>query len=197
MTGPGNNSHDGDHDDAERARLAYRSAAVEKPPARLDEAILELARREVGKDQWFARALPWLRPAAFVATVGLCLAVVLELGVLSDTTNGLARPDTSSDTPAAIVEDFTSAAQDSTDRIRTIGDTAAERDLQGDRVPFDAAASAGDAADMAFCSAEETSTPEAWQRCIRALQENGRIAAAESEAVRLRAAFPDFLAAPE
>lgn len=185
-----------DRDDAAQARLAYRSAATEKPSGQLDESILELARREAGKDQWFAWARPWLRPAAFVATAGLSLAVVMQLGLLSDTTNGLIGPDLATETPAAIVEDFASAAQDSTNRIRTIGDNAAQRDLEGDRLPFKPVASAGDAADT-FCTSEETSTPESWQRCIQVLREDGRIAAAQSETLRLGETFPDFRAVPE
>ena len=195
MAGPRNptHEHDSDRDDAIEARLAYRSAAAEKPSGQLDDTILDLARREVGKDQWFGWALPWLRPAAFVATAGLSLAVVMQLGVLSDTTNGLAGPDSPAETPAAVVEDFTSAAQDSTSRIRTIGENAAQRDLQGDRLPFTPVAPDADS----FCSTEETSAPESWQRCIRVLRESGKIAAARSEALRLSEAFPGFVAPPE
>lgn len=196
MTRPRNNTHehDSDRDDAKQARLAYRSAATEKPSGQLDDTILELARREAGRDHWLGWALPWLRPAAFVATAGLSLAVVMQLGVLQDTTNGLAESDSVTETPAAVVEDFASAAQDSTSRIRTIGENAAQRDLEGDRLPFTPVAP-GDA--EIFCSTEETSTPESWQRCIRRLREDGKIAAAQSEALRLSETFPGFLALPE
>ena len=188
MSDFGNNDRDEEQEDGKQARQAYHAAAAERAPAPLDERVLGLARREAGKDRW-PGLLPWLRPAAFVATVGLCLAVVLEFSDLATIEGDPAATGLPTDAPAAVVDDFFSAAQDSTDRIRSIGDNAAERDLQGDRLPNDVLPGGGE---PTFCNAEQTASPQDWQRCILALEQAGRDAAADIEAQRLRDTFPDY-----
>lgn len=60
-----------------RVSEAYRDLAGERAPASLNERVLREARAHAGSGySWW---MGWLRPAAWVATVGLCLAIVIEL----------------------------------------------------------------------------------------------------------------------
>ena len=58
----------------------YRESAAERTPPALDQAVLRKARRE-GTSR-YSRSMLWLRPMAWAATVGLCLAIVVELSDL-------------------------------------------------------------------------------------------------------------------
>lgn len=61
----------------DRVSEVYRDLAGERAPASLNERILRDARARAGSGySWW---MGWLRPAAWVATVGLCLAIVIEL----------------------------------------------------------------------------------------------------------------------
>lgn len=55
----------------------YRAVARERVPDNLNERVLRLA-ADAGRTR-YARARAWMRPAAWAATVGLSLAIVLEL----------------------------------------------------------------------------------------------------------------------
>lgn len=60
-----------------RVSRAYRDLAGEYAPASLNERVLRDARAQAGSGySWW---MGWLRPAAWAATVGLCLAIVVEL----------------------------------------------------------------------------------------------------------------------
>jgi hypothetical protein len=65
-----------------RVSAAYRELADERTPGHLDHAILNAARGAAGP-KW-ARAVAWLRPAAWVATIGVCFAIVIEIALLPD-----------------------------------------------------------------------------------------------------------------
>ncbi|MDJ0710257.1 MAG: hypothetical protein QNJ14_07710 [Woeseiaceae bacterium] len=56
---------------------AYRDLATETTPAALDNKVLNLAAREARSRYGIARA--WVRPVAWAATIGLSLAIVLEV----------------------------------------------------------------------------------------------------------------------
>ena len=187
MSDFGNTNHDDEQEDSRQAHRAYHAAAAERSPAQLDSKVLGLARREAGRDRWTG-LMPWLRPAAFVATIGLCLAVVLELSRFTNVEGNPAASGGPAGAPAGVVDDFASAAKDSTSRIRTIGDNAAERDLQGDRLPNDVVPRT----ESNYCTAEQMATPEEWRRCILALEQAGRSAAASIEVQRLRDTYPEF-----
>lgn len=60
---------------------AYREAATEKTPQALDDAVLREARQAVSGNGWlrYPKTIHWLRPMAWAATIGLSLAIVLEL----------------------------------------------------------------------------------------------------------------------
>ena len=56
---------------------AYRDLATETTPAELDDKVLRMATREARSRYGIARA--WVRPVAWAATIGLSLAIVLEV----------------------------------------------------------------------------------------------------------------------
>lgn len=56
---------------------AYHELAQEHAPAHLDHVVLNEARKEAKRRR--SHQFSWLRPAAWVTTVGLCLAIVLEV----------------------------------------------------------------------------------------------------------------------
>ncbi len=55
----------------------YRAVAQERAPDHLNKRVLRMAARE-GRTK-YSRARAWMRPAAWAATIGLSLAIVLEL----------------------------------------------------------------------------------------------------------------------
>ena len=65
-----------------RVSAAYRELADERTPGHLDHAILNAARSAAGP-KW-NKAVAWLRPAAWVATIGVCLAIVIEIALLPE-----------------------------------------------------------------------------------------------------------------
>lgn len=67
--------HDGESDPV--VTEAYRELAQERTPAHLDHVILNAARKAARTGR--PREISWLRPAAWVTTIGLCLAIVLEI----------------------------------------------------------------------------------------------------------------------
>ena len=68
--------------DDPRVSAAYRELADERSPEHLDHIILNAA-RGAARPRW-NKAIAWLRPAAWVATIGVCLAIVLEISLLQD-----------------------------------------------------------------------------------------------------------------
>jgi hypothetical protein len=58
----------------------YLASAVEVTPAELDRKILRQASAEVRNSSSVGWALSWLRPATFVATLGITVALLLEFG---------------------------------------------------------------------------------------------------------------------
>ena len=65
-----------------RVSAAYRQMADERTPEHLDHVILNAA-RSAARPRW-NRARQWLRPLAWVATIGVCLAIVIEISLLPD-----------------------------------------------------------------------------------------------------------------
>jgi hypothetical protein len=65
-----------------RVSAAYREMADERSPDHLDHIILNAA-RGAARPRW-KDAVAWLRPAAWVATIGVCLAIVIEISLLPD-----------------------------------------------------------------------------------------------------------------
>ncbi len=57
----------------------YEKFADEKTPADLDRAVMHEARRAVRADNRSGSFGAWFRPVAFMTTVGLSLAIILDL----------------------------------------------------------------------------------------------------------------------
>lgn len=57
----------------------YRDSAEERAPASINERVLRQAHARAGSG--YSRTVQWLRPLAWAASIGLCLAIVLELSV--------------------------------------------------------------------------------------------------------------------
>lgn len=65
-----------------RVSAAYRDMANERSPEHLDHVILNAARAAAKPLR--NRTIAWLRPAAWVATIGVCLAIVVEIALLPE-----------------------------------------------------------------------------------------------------------------
>ncbi len=65
-----------------RVSAAYRDMANERSPEHLDHLILNAARAAAKPRR--NRAAAWLRPAAWVASIGVCLAIVVEIALLPE-----------------------------------------------------------------------------------------------------------------
>ncbi len=65
-----------------RVSAAYRDMANERSPEHLDHVVLNAARAAARPRR--NRAIAWLRPAAWVATIGVCLAIVVEIALLPE-----------------------------------------------------------------------------------------------------------------
>ncbi|MGD8620235.1 MAG: SPOR domain-containing protein [Thiogranum sp.] len=79
----------------------YRKASQETPPAHLDHAVMDMARKSVRRSLWSSLGGDWLAGAATVAVVVLSALVILTLPPASDRSEsevGLQAP--SSDVPA-------------------------------------------------------------------------------------------------
>lgn len=88
----------------------YASLADEVTPANLDQAILRNAARAVRADNRRGSFGAWFRPVAFMATVGLSLAIILDL---SDTS--IFTPP--ADMPAETVSPMPAAVDDTADVV--------------------------------------------------------------------------------
>ena len=175
-------------------RDGYRSVATESTPPELDRRVLEQARdaaRPTGMRAFFGS---WQRPLAFAATVGLSLAILLEIN--EESMRNLPATDAATTSPVeehaagatgtVEVDPFAAEADAAARRMQDLeaaAGTALQRSADEERFATD---------DAAVCDTEVTGDPDLWWRCIDALFEAERTAAAEAELVRLLAAFPDF-----
>ena len=62
---------------------AYRESAAERAPDALNRSVMQQAREQVRTR--FFRPVAWLRPMAWAATIGLSLAIVIELSTVPQT----------------------------------------------------------------------------------------------------------------
>ena len=134
---------------------AYASLADEKTPPELDRVVIRKSTRAVQADNRRGAFGAWSRPVAFMATVGLSLAIILELSDTSifsppsDMSHETGRPDS--------VQSAVEPAPDNTARTRTAA--AAADDLR--REKFMAKQSSGMAASNAAGDDAGVSAPVA------------------------------------
>jgi len=195
---------------------AWRSASDERPPARVDAAILAAARDAVHGDAtvrpsrarhpWWTR---WQPLAAAAGVVGL--AFVLVQTIPRDATGPAVerapwsraevereqRDATAVPEPAAQPQSTESPVPEAPPAppASVTGKSAAERpSIASDaasEVATAPAAMAGAARSAAAPSAVAPGSPEAWARHIAALHADGELAAAASELRAFRAAYAD------
>lgn len=125
-----------------RVSTAYREMADELTPEHLDHVVLNAA-RSAASPRW-GTAIRWLRPAAWVATIGVCLAIVVEISLLDDeVTAGTDSLAPAATPPAAVSPVSTPAAKP--ERLETIA-PATDEQAAAQSVQEPASRSSADAA---------------------------------------------------
>jgi len=182
---------------------AYRGLAIESAPDNLDRSVLRSARKEVQSEDGRYWRAAWYRPAAFVATVGLSLALLLQLGdvaLFGPPVDG-ADPALKGVTPVS-ENAFHEAAEVSAGQLRQIeaeanASMSSSAPDMSDPIPA-VAADRNDAGTLLqadeYCSDQQKTSSSGWWRCIQELEKGGQSQAAERELQELLRAFPRFIA---
>lgn len=172
----------------------YRAIATEKAPARLDRAVLQMAAAELRAGARSSAWRGWHRPAAYIATVGLTVALVQQL-----TGPPPIPPPPDAVAPTHSSSSFEDAAAIAREQVRQV---EAEAAAMSASAPGDAAVNSMQASPSEQdslqsgeprCSEQQRSTASGWWRCILALEKRGQAHAAESEMQELLQAFPQFV----
>ena len=201
-----------------RVSAAYRELADERSPGHLDHAILNAA-RGAAKPRW-NRAVAWLRPAAWVATIGVCLAIVIEIALLPEQDPAGLAPVSEDALPATATKRLERAApqtaepaaarpaqklsrdrleerqgrSDEAEALNRLQDSDAEGAVvRGETAPLQlqsAPASARELATERYCDESQTVDPNTWLACILELERQGLLDAARLERDLLTQAFP-------
>lgn len=160
-------------------RSLYRDLAGESAPAELDSAVLADARAAMHVPRGHGGG--FLRPLAWAASVGLCVAVVLQV-YLSETrgVQPAVVPDSATERHEAAVE---LRARKLGDAHREKGGSVAEPFADG----VDADATGRPAGSV--CAANFRSVRDEWLRCIETLEDAGDIEQAAIERERLERAI--------
>jgi hypothetical protein len=179
------------HDDLRDVRVTetYRDVAVERTPEALDRAILDKASRQARS----SRASPWrfagYRPVALAATIGLSLALVLELSRM--TALDIPALDDAPAVPANIFEAAGEQTAAEIDRLRTgMTPPAPPAPMEAPAVVTDTEPTLLPA--EAQCSEDDRATPSQWWACIEDLEQRGLTASAERELRALLQTYPTF-----
>ena len=192
---------------------SYRSIADEEVPSHLDQIVLKIASLDARNNSFFNWFLPWMRPATFVATAGLSLAVLIELSEISffewdsslpsagesqaeDNSNNVSTTTEPARLRAAgtaelansgTLQKFESEATESSSRMQEIGQTAKHRSLGSERSIGFSPSQVSNA-----CKDADTKSIDAWLECIAKLKADGLAGEADIEIKRLLLAHPDF-----
>lgn len=177
----------------------YRALAKETTPNKLDKIVLRAASKAARSDSPTGWAATWYRPATFVATLGLCLALLLEISEFQ-----FFDPPPDSWIQADVPPDanvFQDAADSAAISVREVDATADESlQLSNPETSSTEATSipalpASAATAVHHCSDKQMAQPEKWWQCIQELRDAGHGAAAESELELLQKAFPQYVPA--
>lgn len=174
-----NKPHNPDSGDDDRlVSTTYRELANESTPDALDRSVLRKA--AAAARPGYLRSMFRMRPMAWVAMAGLCLAVVLRI-------TQLPQPE------EAVIE---------TDAVFPATVQAPERSRPTEKQrtnPPAPALQAGYASERALlnvqnpgCDEESTATPVTWLECIATLEQAGQSDAASRQRERMKQAFPEF-----
>ncbi|MGI9247812.1 MAG: hypothetical protein ACR2QI_02280 [Woeseiaceae bacterium] len=186
----------------------YKELASEQTPDRLNERVLLLARSN-GRTRYSAiRA--WTRPVAWAATIGLSLALVLELTRLPP----IAPPEELEEPADSVsADEFVphgisvlreaenmARAQTGSDQAPTTARTEVG-ELSADEISVEDVSAAASFAEVAetkllesggTCPEKTRETAESWFNCIEQLREAGLQDNADDEFREFRKIFPDF-----
>ena len=167
----------------------YRDMAVERTPEALDRTILDTA----GRQARGAGSSPWrftgYRRVALVATIGLSLALVLELSRMT----AIDSPPLD-DLPAVPVDIFEAAGEQTATEIERLG-TGMSSSVPP--APAEALPAATEAEPSLLpaeeqCGEDDRATPSQWWACIEGLEQRGLTASAERELRELLQTYPAF-----
>jgi len=189
---------------------AYRESASERAPDMLNHSVMQQAREQVRKG--FFRPVVWLRPMAWAATIGLSLAIVIELSTVPQTAFDVPvieipasgtqvlreieaprRPEAGSEQP-----NLPEANSPADLELTPFGPRARKTITDDGRVTLQDAGSlhkAEAAVPVAIampCAGDIRDLPESWLECIERLQNDGLVDQADSQRKQLQQAFPEF-----
>lgn len=192
-------------DDEEELRRIYRCQAPEAAPSHLDQVVLQKASAELRSTKALYGLPAWFRPAAFAATVLLSFSILLQLNdsgyldlnVFPEPAVDVASDD--GDKSSTTLQKLTNEAEQSSSRIREIGQTASHRSLGEDENPGDSRALAERNVsddDLANCPGAWKDSLESWLACIDKLRTDGRLEAADDNLQQLLVIYPDYVAEP-
>lgn len=207
------NQESGRQNDADIDRQVsdqYAALADESTPAHLDQAVIREAKRALRADNRSGSFGAWFRPVAFMATVGLSLAIILDL---TDTGITEPAPDAASESmPPATPQPPPDRALDAAAGNRSqvtlnemkrqekspagqgqAGDTRPDRGRLSKLQTAPRQQSTEPLATPSACREEQKSSPEEWWNCIESLRDAGQAEAADLELENLQKSFPDFL----
>jgi len=197
-----------------RVSEAYQGLATEGTPPELDRRILAMAAGKSRSRYGMARA--WVRPVAWAATIGLSLAIVLEISQLKYETTPQLDADNVETLEEALILDDAPAREDDDNRTRresakrsdapapvqlsvpaeeqarsrSGSEPAAAAAVQA--LSFDAATTPEKKEQVRHCDPDLRSSAETWYKCIEDLRAQGLADAADSELLLLLTEFPDF-----
>lgn len=192
----------------------YRELASERVPDRLNDKVLRLAAR-AGRSR-YSRALAWMRPVAWAATITLCLAIVLELTRLPQMEVAPHPvPEAAPERPDKVsMDEFVpqdmGVLREAEDRARAqagpdqlpVAPRAGPDKFDTEKYLADEVSPVASAAAVAnketlkldlACPAKEREFAKTWFECIENLRENGLEIRAESEYEAFQRKFPDFV----
>jgi len=192
---------DGEHATDSLVRSIYREVAGERTPASIDEAVLANARRATVASR--PRRRTWMPPFALAASIGVCIALVLQLTDVP--APGVRQQVPAGPSPAAVHE----AAVES--RAQKMGDAYRQKSATAPGVTSVNAAQENTGFDSSMapsvqevsgtsgmrdysgnCAAAEQAGPQAWLECIESLEAGGQASLAAAERKRLQQSHPGF-----
>jgi hypothetical protein len=201
----------------ETVSATYRELSREGAPNHLNDKVLQQAARHALRPR-YSRSIVWTRPLAWAATVGLCLAIVLEVTrvpapetvMIEDTIDFLEAESLTA--PEAVqapvrqqpetLKDFKSqlgrstakqAAKESKSEVRR-RETAYDAEVDFNSVEESVVSDKVEfeMQDADECSVEVRADPVKWLACIADLEESGDVEATLRQREALREAFPQF-----
>ena len=199
---------------------SYREVADERVPDKLNQAVLRQAAAAGSTRYWRSRS--WTRPMAWVATISICVALVLEVtrvppanGPAIDSLPAtLAEPelDRLDDAPAESLPEAVipvalpgrAARNAPTEPAKTELMKRSARPLAAEPVfqerkrdsamqaPLESRMAAAQDREAPACDESATATPETWLECINELEKAGLADEARKQRELLAKAFPGF-----